>query len=367
MKRGLFKKALALSCACVLTAGALGVLAGCSSSGGEQGGDAAESTQTRVFTDSLGREVEVPADISRIAATSNTGQQVLLTMAPERMVGLSQKLSEGEAKYLGNELNSLPVLGSMYNAKGDLNKEALAAADPQVIIDTGERKSGIEEDLQGLQDQLGIPVVFVETKLDGYGEAYRMLGDLLGMEERGEELGAYCDVAYEEVQTAMAAVPEDERVRCAYLLGDAGLNAIAKGSFQGQVVDMITDNVVVVENASSKGSGNEVSLEQIALWNPDMIIFGANGIYGTVGDEAAWQGISAIDAKNYYEVPSEPYIWLNNPPTVNQILGMQWLARLCYPEQFDNDMQETVSAYYRTFYGYVLSDDEYKELTASAV
>lgn len=367
MKRSFFKKTLALACAFALSAGALAVLGGCSSSDGGQGATSEESGQTRVFTDSLGREVEVPADVSRMAATSNTAQQVLLTMAPERMVGLAQKLSEGEAKYLGEELNSLPVLGSMYNAKGDLNKEALAAADPQVIIDTGERKSGIEEDLQTLQDQLGIPVVFIETGLDSYGGAYRMLGDLLGMEERGEELGSYCEAAYEEVESVMASVPEAERVRCAYLLGDAGLNAIAKGSFQGQVVDMITDNVVVVENASTKGSGNEVSLEQIALWDPDMIIFGANGIYDTVGDEAAWQGISAIDSGNYYEVPSEPYIWLNNPPTVNQILGMQWLARLCYPDRFDDDMQETVVGYYSTFYGFELFDEEYRELTASAV
>lgn len=359
---------LALACVALLA------LAGCSgASGGSgngngngNGNSSSESAQTRMFVDSLGREVEVPVNIERIATTSNTGQQVLLTMAPEKMVGLAQKLSEGEAKYLGEELNELPVLGSLYNAKGDLNKEALAAANPQVIIDTGERKAGIEEDLQTLQDQLGIPVIFIETKLDGYGDAYRMLGDLLGMQERGEEMGAYCDAAYAQVNGVMEGIAQEDRVRFAYLLGDAGLSAIAQGSYQGQVVDMITNNVVVVENASTKGSGNEISLEQIAVWNPDMIVFGVNSIYDTVGDEPAWKGISAVDAGNYYEVPAEPFIWLNNPPTVNQILGMQWLARLCYPSQFNDDMQQMVTEYYQMFYGYDLTDAEYAELMANA-
>lgn len=349
---------------------ALGVvcaLTGCSGGNESSGGGESGSSETRIFVDSLGREVEVPANIERVATTSNTGQQVLLTMAPDRMVGLAQTLSDGEAKYMGEYLNELPVFGSMYNAKGDLNKEALAAADPQVIIDTGERKQGIEEDLDALQTQLGIPVVFIETKLDGYGDAYRLLGDLLNMEDRGEELGAYCDNAYSEVETVMAGIPEDQRVRFAYLVGDAGLSAIAKGSFQGQVVDMVTNNVVVVENVSSKGSGNEVSLEQIAVWDPAMIVFGKDSIYDTVGNEAAWQDVNAIKTGNYYEVPSTPYVWLNHPPTVNQILGLQWLARLCYPSQFDNDMQEVVTGYYKTFYGYELTDAEYKELVANAV
>lgn len=347
--------------------GAMLLLAGCSGSGQDAGEGSSVSAETKVFTDSLGREVEVPVSIERVATTSNTGQQVLLTMAPDKMVGLAQTLSAGEAKYMGEYLNELPVFGSMYNAKGDLNKEALAAADPQVIIDTGERKQGIEEDLEALQNQLGIPVVFVETKLDGYGDAYRMLGELLGMQERGEELGAYCDSAYSEVETVMAGIPEDQRVRFAYLVGDAGLSAIAKGSFQGQVVDMCTNNVAVVENASSKGSGNEVSLEQIAVWDPDMIVFGKDSIYDSVADMAAWQHISAIANDNYYEVPSEPYVWLNNPPTVNQILGLQWLSRLCYPDQFSTDIQQVVTDYYKTFYGYELTDAEYAELTAKAV
>lgn len=370
------RRAVAAACAVALCCGLAGALAGCGGGGGTQAnsqgdsaGEAAQADQaaTRLFTDSAGRQVEVPAQIDKIAPSGHTAQQILLTMAPEKMVGLSQELSAGQLKYLGEQFADYPVFGAAFGAKGDMNKEAVAAAAPQIVIDTGEPKDGLKEDLDNLQAQLGIPVVFIETPLDGYDTAYRMLGDLLGMEERGAELGDYCARAYAETQAAMDAIPKSERVNVAYLMGDAGLNAIAQGSYQGTVIDMCANNVVQVEKASGSGSGNEISLEQIAVWNPDLIVFATKSIYPTVGDDAAWSGISAIASKNYYEVPSEPWSWLNNPPTVNQVLGMQWFPRVCYPDRFDDDMQDVVTGYYRTFYGYDLSQAEYDELMKDAM
>lgn len=165
----------------------------------------------------------------------------------------------------------------------------------------------------------------------------------------------------------MAGIPEDQRVRMAYLLGDNGLNAIAKTSFQGAVMDMVADNVVVVDDVSVKGNGNEVSLEQIALWNPDLIIFQTGSIYDTVGDDPAWVGIAAIDNDNYYQVPNDPWCWMNNPPTVNQLMGLQWLPRLLYPDAFDDSIEDVTRAYYSTMYHYALTDDELADLVKDAV
>lgn len=363
-KKFWMKRFAAVACAGLLCFGAAG-LVGCSSSSDDGGSQASEQT-TRVFTDSAGREVELPANITAVAPSGHTANQILLTFAPEKMVCLSQELSDDQLKYFDESLADLPITGAAFGAKGDMNKESVAAAGPQVIIDTGEFKSGLEEDLDNLQEQMGVPVVFIETNLDGYGEAYRMLGELLGMEERGEEMAAYCENAYSETKAVMDTIPAEDRVNVAYLLGDAGLNAIAKDSYQSTVIDMCANNVVVVDNPSGSGAGQEISLEQIAVWNPEMIVFGGKSIYDTVGDDAAWAQIDAIANDNYYEVPTEPWTWLNNPPTVNQILGLQWFPRLCYPDAFDTSMQDVVTDYYKLFYNYDLSDAEYQELTAKA-
>ena len=328
--------------------------------------DQAAQNETRTFTDSAGRTVEVPAKIDRIAPAGHTATQVLLTMAPDKLVTISTELTADQAKYLGGDYANLPVTGAAFGAKGDLNKEAVTAAGAQILIDTGEAKDGIKEDLDTLQTQLGIPVVFVETTMDTYGDAYEMLGELLGMEDRGAELSAYCKNAYDETVSVMAGIPEDQRVRVAYLLGDAGTNTIAKNSYQGQVVDLVANNVADLGKVSGSGSGTEVSLEQVSLWDPELILFQEGSIYDTVGSDPAWADLSAVKSGNYYEVPGAPWCWLNNPPTVNQVLGMQWLPRLLYPDHYDDDMYDTVAGYFKTFYGYDLSQAEFDEIAAHA-
>lgn len=344
---------------------------GCSSSDGASSASSsaseAASSETREFTDDLGRTVELPAQIDRIAPSGSTANQVLLTMASDKMVGLATDPSEAELKYYGDELADLPVFGSAFGGKGDINREALAAADPQVIIDTGEAKDGLTEDMDTLQEQLGIPVVFVECAIDDYGAAYETLGELLGMEDRGNELAEYCRNAYSEVEEVMASIPEEERANVLYILGEDGTNVLGKGTFQAQVVDMCADNLAVMDNPSNQGQGSETSLEQIALWNPDTIIFAYGSIYDTVADDPAWDGIAAIDNGSYYEAPGTPYNWLNYPPTVNQVMGMQWLPRLLYPDKFDDSIADVTKSYYQTFYGYELSDEECNELIANAV
>ena len=194
-----------------------------------------------------------------------------------------------------------------------------------------------------------------------------MLGELLGMPERGKELSDYCAAAYKEVTDVMATIPDSERVNLGYFLGDAGLNTIAKNSYQGQVIDLCANNVAVLDNVTGSGQGQEVSMEQIAMWDPELIIFAPKSIYDTVADDPAWATIAAVKSGQVYETPATPYNWLNNPPTVNQVMGMQWLPRLLYPDKFDTSIADVTKSYYKMFYGYDMSDQEVADMTAKAL
>ena len=292
---------------------------------------------------------------------------MLLTLAPEKLVGLSNSLSDSEIKYIASKYTSLPVFGQIYGGKGDFNKEAVASADPQIVIDVGEAKKTIVEDLDEIQKSINIPCVHIEASIGSYDAAYRELGKLLGVEERGNALADYCATAYKTTTDALASVPESDRVKILYLLGNEGLNVMGKGSFQGTVVDACADNLAVLEKVGGSGLGNESSLEQIALWNPPMFIFAPDSIYGTVSADPAWQTIDAIANGNYYEVPGTPYNWISSPPGINQILGYQWFAHLCYPDKFTDTIADIAKGYYKTFYQYELSDDECNALIANAV
>lgn len=142
---------------------------------------------------------------------------------------------------------------------------------------------------------------------------------------------------------------------------------------QAGVVDLLANNVAVVDSPSGLGNGNESNLEQIAAWDPDVILFGtvsgSDTFFDSVATDPTWSTLRAVQNGDYYEIPSDPYNWLNNPPTINQILGLQWLARLLYPEQFANtdSIEDVVKGYYELFYGYELSDEEFAGLTVHAL
>ena len=152
-----------------------------------------------------------------------------------------------------------------------------------------------------------------------------------------------------------------------YCLGDKGVNVIAEGSFHAETINMMSDNLADLEDVVSKGSGNEVDLEQILLWNPDVIIFAPDSCYDDIAGASQWQSVGAVASGNYYETPYGPYGWLSSPPAVQRYLGMLWLGALLYPEYAEYDLQEEVTAYYKLFYDCDLTDEMYQNLIMNAM
>ncbi|KPU42541.1 corrinoid ABC transporter substrate-binding protein [Oxobacter pfennigii] len=329
-------------------------------------GTPADENAKVTFTDSAGRKVEVPANITRIAPSGAMAQMVIFALAPEKFVGLASKWSPESEQFINTKHYSLPVLGQFYGT-GDLNMESIAAADPQVIIDIGESKDTIVEDMDGIMNQVGIPTIHIEATTTTMADAYRMLGKLLGMEEEAEVLAKYCDEVYNNTLSIIDKVGEDKKAKLLYCLGDNGLNVIAKGSFHAEIINIISDNLAVVDEPSSKGSGNPVDMEQILLWNPDVIIFAPGSAYKTVADDKAWQDVSAIKNKKYYEAPGTPYNWMGFPPSVNRYMGMLWLTKILYPEEAKYDLYEETARYYKLFYHCDLTKEQYDSLMANAL
>lgn len=326
--------------------------------------DGTQTETTRVFTDSCGREVTVPADIQKIAVSGPLAQMVVFAIAPDRMVGVANAWDESAKSYFDAKYLELPLLGQLYGGKGELNLETLLAAAPDVVIDVGEPKDSMAEDLDALQEQTGVPFVHIDAYLASMDDTYAMLGDLLAMPNEAQGLADYCRYAYDKVKAIADSV---EKVALLYVTGEEGLNVIARGSYHAEVIDMLCNNLAVVDEPSSKGTGNEVDMEQILNWNPDAVIFAPGSIYSTVADNENWQTIPAIRDGRYYEVPMGPYNWMGFPPSVQRILGMQWMAKVLYPDAADYDMYETTQTYFQLFYHCDLTAEQYAALTAHSL
>ena len=320
--------------------------------------------ETRVFTDSVGREVTVPAQIDKVALSGPMAQIVLFALCPDKLVGIANAWDESAAQYLDTEYYNLPLLGQLYGGKGELNLETLLESGAQVVIDVGEAKGSIVEDLDALQEQTNIPFVHIDAALASMDETYTLLGDLLGMPDEAKTLADYCRSTYDRAVTIADSV---EKANLLYVTGDAGLNVIAQGAYHAEVIDLLSNNLAVVDDPSSKGTGNEVDMEQILNWNPDVILFAPDSIYDTVAGDAAWQGVTAIQNGAYYEVPMGPYNWMGFPPSVQRLLGMLWMAKVLYPAAADFDLYTEAAQYFKLFYHCDLTREQYDALVANSL
>ena len=315
--------------------------------------------ETILFTDSAGRRVELPKDITRVAPSGAVATMILATLCPEYMVCVSSTPSSGQYKYLPANLMDLPTTGQLYGSRSTINLESLISASPQIIIDLGDRKEKIDVDMNTLQRTAGIATVFIEADLPHLSSAYRTLGEILGMEERAETLASFVDETMATAAENLAKIPESERKSVMFTSGTSGLNTNAAGSVQAQVLDVVgAVNAVIVEDISNAGGGNVIGLEQLYNFDPEVILFSGGSIYSMVSEFPAWSDLSAVKNGLFYEIPGLPYNWLANPPSVNMVLGIWWLGNLLYPEFYDFDMVETAQRAYRLFWGYELSEDE---------
>lgn len=325
---------------------------------------AAPASETRTFTDSCGRTVEVPAQITKVAVSGTMAQMLVFALAPDTLAGVAGKWDESARDYLDAKYYSLPVLGHLYGGKGELNLETLLASGAQVVIDMGEAKDSIADDLDNLSAQTGIPFVHIAMTTDTMGDAFRTLGELLGMEDAAEELAVYCERIYARAKEIAASV---EKVSLLYCLGDNGLSVIAKDSYQSELIDLLADNCAAVDAANGKGTGSEADMEQLLLWDPDVILFAPDSIYDAVAADSVWQQVTAIKEGRYCEVPFGPYNFMGFPPSVQRLAGMLWLPKLLYGDAANYDLQSELVEFYERFYHCSLTDAQYHALMKNSV
>lgn len=312
--------------------------------------------------DSSGRTVELPEKMERIVPAGNPAQMVIYSIAPDKLVGWSGMPSENELAYMDVKFATLPEFGTFYGKKANMNLEEIIKAEPDLIIDVGEVKDGIAEDMDGIQEQTGIPTIFLEGELNSLPEMYRTLGKLIGNEEESNKKADYIKNTIEDAKELSSNIKEEDKVRVYYGSGENGLSTNAAGTIHADILDIIGAKNVFENDGEKRSSWEEISMEQMLQWNPEVIIITNDSIYDTITTDPLWESIDAVKEGKIYETPAEPYNWMGRPPTINRVLGIKWAGNLLYPEIYDYDMIEEAKEFYKLFYHYDLTDEEAKEL-----
>jgi iron complex transport system substrate-binding protein len=347
-------------------------IAGCNTQEAGEQETADPASQTRTIVDMAGRENTVPEEINKVFCVTPVGTIITYTLAPERLVAWNYEMGEMEKKFILQEYRDLPNLGSWYS-KGSCNSEEVLKIDPDIILFMGtmdiQEKSVISQ-ADGLQKQLDIPVVLVNGELAELEQAYKFIGDLIGEQEKAQELGEYCRKAVAEAREKAQSIPQDKRAKVYYAEGANGLQTEPCGSRHTEVLSMVGGiNVADVPQKAGKGM-TAISLEQLILWNPELILsWGSEhgGYYDAIFTDQKWEDIQAVKNKRVYAIPAVPFKWFDRPPSVNQVIGLKWVGNLLYPDVFAYDMHQDTKDFYQKFYRYELTDEEVDEILKDSI
>lgn len=314
--------------------------------------------QERQITDMAGRTVVLPDIVGTVFPTDPTAGIYLYTLAPDKMLGWNYDLNSIEKSIIPEEYHDLPNFGM-----GDaINYEAVIAAGPSVVLVVGAINESAIDVSDKLEESLGIPVVMVDNRLESTPEAYRLMGEWFGVEEKAEELAAYAERTFTEV--AAMDIPQEDRVRIYYGNGENALETPPAGSTRGQFIERA--GAINVADLEFDGEAMaQISLEQLLAWDPDVIVVNGEPKSSISGSQTAekilndpdWASLKAVQGEQVYGTPNAPFSWVDRPPGPNRLIGIRWLSGLIYPDALGFDVDKEVIEFFRLFYHTDLTDE----------
>lgn len=322
---------------------------------------AATAAQARTVTDSAGRTVTVPDRIAKVFAAGPPASILLYVLAPQTLTGWPRALRPEERDYIAAAYRDLPELGRLTGRGGGANLEAVLQAAPDLIVDFGSVRDTYASLADAVQAQTGIPYVLIDGRFEATPGSLRLLGEILGVPERGATLAAYVERSFAEIDAVLAAVPEEKRPRVYLARGPDGLETGLKGSINTEIIERAGGR-----NVADPGDGRRglvrASPEQLIVADPELIVTWDRGFYAAARKDPLWSGIRAVKGNRIHLSPTAPFGWIDRPPSVNRVIGLKWMAKLMYPDRIAGDFRETVREFYRLFYHVDLSADELERL-----
>ena len=244
----------------------------------------------RAVTDGAGRSVPVPARIERVFPAGPPAAIFLYTFAPELLLGWPRANRPQEREFLLPDVGGRPEVGRIPGRGNTANLEVVLALKPDLILDVGSVNPTYVSLADRVQQQTGIPYALLDGRFDGIPLGYRTLGDLIGRREQGGALARNAEDAIKAVTQRISGVPPERRPRVYYARGPRGLETGLGGSINVETIELLAQNVA----GGTRGGLANVSIEQVLLWNPDVIITIDQDFAATVLSDPTWAPVASI-------------------------------------------------------------------------
>jgi iron complex transport system substrate-binding protein len=322
---------------------------------------ALSSAWGREITDMAGRKVSIPDQVTKVYPSDPYTTVLLYVVAPDLQLGLQPgclPLREEDMRFVRKEAAGLPVLARQApgGEHAQVNMEAILALRPDLVLAMGS-KGGNYQRTEERFARINLPVVLVDIdSISKYPAGIEFLGSLLGREDRAKRLSAYANRVLAEVEKTVAAIPPDKRVRVYYAESADGLATESDQSLHADAIRMAGGAIVHHGELKTHQGMEKLSLEQVLLYDPEVIISQEPEFATNAYHDPRWQKVKAVATHRIYTVPRSPYNWIDRPPAIMRILGVQWLASRFYPDMYRVDIRKRIREFHELFMGVEVTD-----------
>jgi iron complex transport system substrate-binding protein len=298
------------------------------------------------LTDATGRALPVPGKVARVFPAGPPAAILLYTLAPDLLLGWPRANRPEECAYMLPDVCTRPEVGRITGRGNTANLESVLALKPDLILDVGSTSATFVSLAERVQQQTGIPYALLDGRFDATAETYRKLGELTGRQTDAERFARYAEDALKNTVGRIAAIEPSARPRVYYARGPRGLVTGLGGSINVETIEMLAQNVA----GANKGGLANVSIEQVLLWNPDVIVTIDQDFAASVRSDPALASVKAVRDGRVHLSPKMPFGWVDFPPSVNRLIGLWWLAKILYPDKFPEDIRTLTRDFYAMFY-----------------
>jgi iron complex transport system substrate-binding protein len=331
------------------------LLAGCASL------VAAPPARAGAVIDAAGRATPIPDTVDRVFPAGPPAAILIYTLAPEILLGWPRANRPEECEFMLPDICARPEIGRLTGRGNTANLEAVLALKPDLILDVGSTNPTFVSLAERVQEQTGIPYALLDGRFEAIVPTYRKLGELTHRPEHAEALAHYAEQTMTTIKERVEKIPAAARPRVYYARGPRGLETGLGGSINVETIEFLGAHNVAADRT---GGLAVVSLEQVLLWNPDVIITIDRDFAASVGGDPLWASVAAVRAGRVHLSPKLPFGWVDFPPSVNRLIGLWWLAKILYPDQFPEDIRVLTTDFYRRFYHVTPSDAQIERVLA---
>jgi len=335
------KKALTLFLALTL----LISLCGC---GTKKGTPAVYADNT--VTDGSGAVLSIPENNTQTTIASVYAVSVPFIVAlglSDRVVAINVK-----SKFWTDNDEALSTVGTV--GRGAVDLEKLAKLAPDVLIHRSNDPKTVEA-----VAALNVKVLCITVEnLDDIKSTLNMMGKYFGVSDRAVDVCAWMDTKFAYIDSVVATIPENERVKALVMGGELG--RIAGGDMLQSWMIEKAGGVCVADDIEADHNWSNVGVETIFGWNPDFLFctgstaldYSVEGLY----EDSSWSAVNAVKNGHVYRIPSSYDAW--DMPGISCVICTMYMLRQMYPDYFSaEELQEQIDEYYTFMFGKTFDAD----------